>query len=105
MTEGGALRIFPRTAIRYKLPDGAGRKSLRAILAPVAGTRVAMTTTINAGSIKKTYSLPVDGSGLEIDLDLGSASEIEIIADATGAISYPCGIELRNAFIVEGPTP
>ena len=38
-------------------------------------------------------------------IDIGSADEIEIVTDSAGAISYPCGIEWRNAIIVEQAKP
>jgi hypothetical protein len=98
---GEALRMFPRTVIRYKLPQAAGARRFLATLAPVANSRVPMTAHIRAGDKKWTYTVPPDTAGVEIDLDLGSAGEIEIVTDCPETISYPCGIEWRNAFIVK----
>jgi len=49
--------------------------------------------------------IPPDGGGLEVAMDLGKATEVEIIADSSGVLSYPCGIELWNAFIMGGDAP
>jgi len=98
---GESLRMFPRTAMRYTLPSGTGGKRFRATLAPVANSRIPMTAQIRAGSINKTFTVPSDSTGVEVDIELGSATQIQIITDSAETISYPCGIEWRNAFIIE----
>lgn len=102
---GDALRMFPRTAMRYTLPKGKQNRRFRANLVPVANSRSPMTALVRAGANSKTITVPPDSAGVEMDFDLGSADEIEIVTDSAGMISYPCGIEWRNAIIVEDQTP
>ena len=102
---GDALRMFPRTAMRYKLPKAKGDLRFRAKIAPIVNSRTPMTALVRAGGMKKSFMIPPDGGGLEVDMDLGKATEVEIIADSSGVLSYPCGIELRNAFIMGGDAP
>jgi hypothetical protein len=64
-----------------------------------------MTAILRAGSNTKTIDIPPDSSGVSVSFDVGAAYEIEIVTDSTGAISYPCGIEWRNAIIVEQVKP
>lgn len=102
---GDALRMFPRTAMRYTLPAGKHERLFRANLVPVANSRTSMTAIVRAGANSKTVAVPPDSDGVAMDFDLGSAGEIEIVTDSAGSISYPCGIEWRNAIIVEDQTP
>jgi hypothetical protein len=100
---GEILRMFPRTVMGYTLPRATQSRRLRAVLAPVANSRIALTAHIRAGGNNKTYTVSPDSAGVDVDIDLGKSSEIEIIVDASETISYPCGIQWRNAFLVEGP--
>ncbi len=102
---GDALRMFPRTAMRFSLPIGKSNRRFRATLVPVANSQFPMTAVVRAGANSKTVAVPPDSAGVGIDLDLGSADEIEIVTDSAGTISYPCGIEWRNAMIVEETKP
>jgi hypothetical protein len=102
---GDALRMFPRTAMRYTLPKGKHNRSFLANLFPVANSRAPMTAILRAGSNTKTIDIPPDSSGVSVSFDIGSADEIEIVTDSASAISYPCGIEWCNAIIVEDQTP
>jgi hypothetical protein len=95
--------MFPRTVMGYTLPRATQSRRLRAVLAPVANSRIALTAHIRAGGNNKTYTVSPDSAGVDVDIDLGKSSEIEIIVDASETISYPCGIQWRNAFLVEGP--
>ena len=99
---GDALRMFPRTTMRYKLPKAKGSLHFRAKVAPIVNSRTPMTVLVRAGGMEKSFMIPPDGGGIEVDMDLGKATEVEIIADSSGVLSYPCGIELRNAFIMGG---
>jgi hypothetical protein len=102
---GDALRMFPRTAMRYKLPKAKGDLRFRAKIAPIVNSRTPMTALVRAGGMEKSFMIPPDGGGIEVAMDLGKATEVEIIADSSGVLSYPCGIELRNAFIMGGDAP
>ncbi len=102
-TSGATLRMFPRTVVRYTLPKAARSRRFRAALFPIANSRTPLTARIRAGSNSKTYTIPADSAGVDVDIDLGQSGVIELTADAPDAISYPCGIEWRNAFIVERP--
>lgn len=102
---GDALRMFPRTAMRFTLPKGTHNRRFRANLVPVANSRFPMTALVRAGANSKTVAVPPDSAGVAMDFDLGSANEFEIVTDSAGTISYPCGIEWRNAIIVENQTP
>lgn len=105
---GQTLRMFPRTVIRYTLPPSDKPRCLRAVLAPVANSRTIVTAHIRAGDSKWAFTVSADKAdkagevGEVIDLDLGKATEIEITTDASQTVSYPTGIEWRNAFIMEG---
>jgi hypothetical protein len=99
---GDALRMFPRTTMRYKLPKAKGSLHFRAKVAPIVNSRTPMTVLVRAGGMEKSFIIPPDGGEIEVDMDLGKATEVEIIADSSGVLSYPCGIELRNAFIMGG---
>jgi hypothetical protein len=100
---GETLRVFPHTVVRYALPKAARSRRFRATLAPVANSRIPLTAHVRAGNNKKTYTVPPDSAGVDVDIDLGKSGEIEIIVDAPETVSFPCGIEWRNAFLVEGP--
>jgi len=102
---GDALRMFPRTAMRFTLPKGTNNRRFRANLVPVANSRFPMTALVRAGANSKTVAVPPDSAGVAMDFELGSADEFEIVTDSAGTISYPCGIEWRNAIIVENQTP
>lgn len=102
---GDALRMFPRTAMRFSLPIGKSNRRFRASLVPVANSRFPMTAVVRAGTNSKTVSVPPDSAGVAMDFELGSADEIEIVTDSAGTISYPCGIEWRDAMIVEETKP
>jgi hypothetical protein len=102
---GDALRMFPRTAMRFKLPAGNSNRRFLANLASVANSRTPMTAILRAGSNTKTIDIPADSSGVSVSFDIGSADEIEIVTDSAGTVSYPCGIEWRNAIIVEQAKP
>jgi hypothetical protein len=102
---GDALRMFPRTMMRFKMPAGSKHKRFLANMTPVANSRSPMTAILRAGSNTKTIDIPPDSSGVSVSFDVGAAYEIEIVTDSTGAISYPCGIEWRNAIIVEQVKP
>ena len=102
---GAALRMFPRTTMRFKLPAGNHHRRFLANLAAVANSRTPMTAILRAGSNTKTIDIPADSSGVSVIFDIGSADEIEIVTDSAGAISYPSGIEWRNAIIVEDVKP
>jgi len=102
---GDALRIFPRTVVRYKLPSTTNFRRLRATLAPVPNSREPMTVQVRAGSTSKNFSVVPNTADVEVDIDLGRASEIEISVDSSGTISYPCGVEWQSAFITEDRRP
>ncbi len=102
---GAALRMFPRTVARFTLPEAAAGRRFRGVLAAVDDARVAMTVQIRAGNSSQTYAVEPGGSGVAVDLDLGAATSFDLIVDATSTLSYPCGIEWRNAFIVEVGQP
>jgi hypothetical protein len=103
---GQALRLFPRTVIRYTLPPSkdatAKTRRLRATLVPVANSLATINVQIVAGDGKWTFTIAPNTVGQSIDLDLGEATEIEITTDAANAVSYPSSIEWHNAFIMEG---
>jgi hypothetical protein len=100
--KGRILRMFPGTVVRYDLPKTAAPRRLRGVLAAVSNARVPMTAHVRAGNASKTYTVQPGGDGVAVDLDLGTATSFELVADATSPVSYPCGIEWRNATIVEG---
>lgn len=102
---GAALRMFPRTVMRYALPKSDQPRRLRAALAPVANNRTPMTAHIRVGNAHKTYTVPPDSPGVQVEVDLGTATSFELVADAASTVSYPCGIEWRNAIVVGGATP
>ncbi len=102
---GDILRMFPHTVIRYKLPQSAHSRRLRATLAPVANSRTPMTTQVRTKDKKWTYTIDPKSTGVDIDIDLGKSGEIEITTDCPKAISYPCGIEWRNGLITKGANP
>ena len=62
---------------------------------------VELTRKADAGAKKWTYTVPPNTTGVDIDIDLGTSDEIEIVTDSPDTVSYPCGIEWSNAFIVE----
>ncbi len=100
---GATLRMFPRTVMRYKLPKSKQTKRFRATLAPVANSRVPMTVRIRTKDKNWTYTVAADSVGVDIDVELGRAAGMDITTDCSGKISYPCGIQWRNAFLVEAP--
>ena len=101
---GTILRMFPRTVVRYALPKAAAPRRLRGVLAPVPNARPPMQVHVRLGDAVKTYTVQPGSGGAAVDLDLGTATSFELVADATSGVSYPCGIEWRNAIIVEGAT-
>ncbi len=101
---GETLRMFPRTVVSYKLPQGEQNMRFRATLAPVANSRIPMTVHIRVGGKTSTYTIAPGTTGVDVDIELGRASEIEITTDSPETISYPCGIEWRAGFIVKDST-
>ncbi|MBT3295670.1 MAG: hypothetical protein HN919_03050 [Verrucomicrobia bacterium] len=99
---GTVLRMFPRTAVRYGLSKSAAPRRLRGVLAPVTNSRATMTAHVRTGATNRTYTVQPGGDGVAVDVDLGTATSFELIADASSPLSYPCGIEWRNAIIVGG---
>jgi hypothetical protein len=99
---GDRLRIFPRTVVRYDLPKVTSPRHFRGVLAPVPNARQPMQAHVRVGKAVKTYTVQPGGDGVAVDLDLGTATAFELVADATSPLSYPCGIEWRNAIIVGG---
>jgi hypothetical protein len=75
---------------------------LRGVLAPIPNARPPMTVDVRVGNAVKTYTVQPGDDGVAVDLDLGTATSFELIAEASSPVSYPCGIEWRNAIIVEG---
>lgn len=104
-TENGALRIYPGTVMRYRLPQAEAGLRFRAKIAPLAHGRSPMTATIRAGGKEQGFTIPPDSAGVDVDVDLGKSAEFEIAADVAGPMTYPCGIELNNAFIIGGKAP
>ncbi len=100
-----AMRIFPRTIVRYALPQSGHTRRFRATLAPVADSRTAATVRIRVQDKKASYTVSPETSGVDVDFELGLAGEMEITVDCPEKVSYPCGIELHNAFIVEDRRP
>ena len=103
--EGGALRMYPGTVMRYKLPEGKTGLRFRARIMPLANSRTAMTATVRAGGQEQVFTIPPDGAGVDVDVDLGKSEVFEIAADCSGALAYPSGIELDDAFIMGGKAP
>jgi hypothetical protein len=102
---GTVLRMFPRTVVRYALPKAAAPKRLRGVLAPVPNARHPMKAHVRVGNAVKTYTVQPGDDGVAVYLDLGTATSFELVADATSPMSYPCGIEWRNTYIVEVAKP
>jgi len=97
---GAILRMFPRTVVRYALPKAAAPRRLRGVLAPVPNARPPVKAHVRVGNAVKTYTVKPDSDGVPFEVDLGSATSFELVADATSTVSYPCGVEWRNAIIV-----
>ena len=98
---GEILRMFPRTVVRYALPKAASPRRFRGVLAPVTNARHPMKAHVRAGNAVKTYTVQPGRDGVAVNLDLGTATSFELLADATSPVSYPCGIEWRDTYIVE----
>lgn len=96
-----ATRIGARTMARYGMPVAVGKREFRAVMAPVLGLRE-----------KVMFSLEVSGKGVfkqQLDaktkpqvlaLDLPDGDELVVNVDFGERLSYPCGVDMGDAYVV-----
>ena len=97
-----AVRVVPRTVLRYKLPSGAGNNShiLRTVLAPIPGSRGDATITLSVDG-REFYrnELAAEDSPEKLSLPLPKGNELLVGVEFGERLAYPCGIELHDAHL------
>ena len=95
------FRIYPRTVIHFDLAEIKSAKQFKAIIKPVVNSSAIQMILIRCGKKEQKLQLKPDSEGLSIDLDLTAGKELELIIDTTKTVSYPSGVELHRAIIIE----
>lgn len=99
--QGEVLRMYSNSKIKFTVPKSASKKGFRGVLAPIDHLRQALTVEIKAGATKKSFTVQPNSEGIPVDIDIDTASEIELAVFTDSAVSFPSAIEWRNAYIIE----
>ena len=97
-----AVRVFPQTVLRYKLPTKGQSDSrvLRTSLSPVPGSLGDATITLSLGN-KEFYKkeLSAEDETENISIPLPSGNDLVVSVDFGKRLSYPCGIDMHDAHL------
>ena len=97
-----AVRVFPQTVLRYKLPTKGQSDSrvLRTSLSPVPGSLGDATITLSLGN-KEFYKkeLSAESETENISIPLPAGNDLVVSVDFGKRLSYPCGIDMHDAHL------
>ena len=97
-----AVRVFPQTALRYKLPTKGQHDSrvLRTSISPVPGSLGDATITLSLGN-KEFYKkeLSAESETENISIPLPAGNDLVVSVDFGKRLSYPCGIDMHDAHL------
>lgn len=99
-----AIRIGARTVARYSLPASQDKRMFRAVLSPVLARHgdVAVGMEVSGQSIfQQTFHWGEESKVLSLDLPAGS--ELVVRVDFGTTLTYPCGVDLGDAYVVLQP--
>ena len=97
-----AVRVFPQTVLRYKLPTKGQNDSriFRTSLSPIPGSLGDATITLSLGN-KEFYKkeLSAEDETENISIPLPSGNDLVVSVDFGKRLSYPCGIDMHDAHL------
>ena len=97
-----AVRVFPQTVLRYKLPTKGQSDSrvLRTSISPVPGSLGDATITLSLGN-KEFYKkeLSAESETENISIPLPAGNDLVVRVDFGKRLSYPCGIDMHDAHL------
>lgn len=98
-----AIRILPKTEIRYRLPGQAGKKlKFRASLGCIDGAQGAVKVRVTAaGRTLYDQELPAEAGPTLLNVDVSGGEELLIEVDFAGRIAFPAGVVLGDPHSVE----
>ena len=97
-----AVRVFPQTVLRYKLPTKGQNDSrvLRTSLSPIPGSLGDATITLSLGN-KEFYKkeLSAESETENISIPLPAGNDLVVRVDFGKRLSYPCGVDMHDAHL------
>lgn len=105
-----AIRMMPRMVTQYKLPMLRRRtprnstvqekRTFRASLAPVPGSRANVIVRIRQGSEKLwEKELESNSDPIAVAVELQDAKDLTIEVDFAGGVAFPCGVDWCDAVV------
>ena len=96
-----SLRIMPHTVLRFALPAPHGPALFRGQLHPVPGNRARLEVTVLDGDSPVWSSKVETASGpIPLALSLPGGEELTIKVAFDGPLTFPCGVDLRDAHVI-----
>ena len=97
-----AIRMMPRTVTRYTLPSSKAERFLRAMLAPIPGCQADVNVQVKIED-RVLWEQQVTASSvpIEVAVDLRRETEFAIEVDYGGRLAFPCGVDWRDAHVLE----
>jgi hypothetical protein len=95
-----AIRMMPKTITHYELPANESNRTLRAVLAPVPGSRAVCKVRVRSGD-RTLWEDEVKPGAEPVDLviDLVDTIKLTIEVDFGDQLAFPCGVDWRDAFV------
>lgn len=97
-----SLAIQPATALTVRLPDGPGRRVLRACAAPVPGARGAAILRVRQGErLLFEKSVPASQArAVPLSVELPAGDQVTIDVSFDRRVRLPCGVVLADPHVV-----
>lgn len=96
-----SLRIMPHTVLRLTLPPSGEPAVFRGELHPVPGNQAQLEVSLlNGDSPLWSRKISSGTEPIPISLDLPRSEELTIKVTFDGPLSFPCGIDLRDAHVI-----
>jgi hypothetical protein len=97
------IRLGAETVAVYPLPAG-GKRVFRARVAPLHGSRGEVVVGLEVSGRTLFKEALASGAGSKVlSLDLPAGDTLTVHVSFGERLSYPCGIDLGDAYVVSGP--
>ncbi|MEM7235118.1 MAG: hypothetical protein AAF517_23270 [Planctomycetota bacterium] len=98
------FRVFPHSVLQIALDPRLSKGELRALVAPVPGSRVGVDLKLRSGS-QVYFSRRIEAASAEVPIAVSVDSDKPLVleVDFGERLSFPCGLELRNGHLVSQP--
>ncbi len=95
-----AIRMMPRTVTKYEFSTEPAQRVLHAVLAPVPGCKAGFSVRVRDGErLLWQQQISAESKPIEVAIDLQQASAILIEVDYGDRLAFPCGVDLRDAYM------